>query len=1703
MPPKKRRVVTTARAEDGVPRAKRSCVVNRDAEAVEDSQLVVPALADGQPPDQVRGGTPPRRPTAVAEGSGQDNHGNSVSRTSAAAQPNAESITREEDLGASLPTCEPNLLNSPSIFASSRCDANATDRLADAIMNTLRAVREASFGEGNSRLLHRLTSAKRLPKFSGDPIEWSNFKEAYLLSAELGGYSGRENVARLFEALEGEARASVSALLATASDANVIIQTLELQFGNKHTIAEKIGRDINNLPDLENGKGNMGQFAAKLRSYVIALKSLDLVGYLHSPDLVKTVANKLPSALRYAFNRYAAEAGTEKTTLEKLADYVYKEAELAAATSIFDTDTPSTSFSRKPQIQKRQSRSRPAATYITTFDSRSSDKGHTNNSGQTGRINKCAICSRTNHKTWECREFARETISRRWALVKKNKLCFKCLGKGHANKQCTVLVSGPRKSINTFALLDEGSTITLIERQLAQEIGAKGPRQKFALKGINDREAVTMVCEKTLCKEIVEHVNSTENVTLQSYDNAQPRMLLGQDQWQLISTREFREVSRYMLGISRSLLGWTIHGSAPTGQRVDAFSGVETTQSSSSRKGRDQDDEERLDELVKQYFELDNFGVNELKKTRSEHEHAETILKNTTRRINGSWEVGLLWKKRQVPNADSLTTARKRLFSLEKKLDRDPEYSSLYYQEMNRFIEKGYAKRVYEILNNERVWYLPHFGVRNVNKPGKIRLVFDAAAKSEGLSLNDQLETGPDLLQSLPGVLIRFRQESVAVKADIKDMFLRVKVRQEDRGAQRFLWRGKARDVEPHVYEMTSLIFGAKSSPCSAMYIKDENAKSFANQYPGAAKSIIKNSYMDDFLASRATVQEAACLVRDVEKINVNANFEMHGWVSNEERALIGTSNRELSRNGENPLCTHKGERVLGLFWDTRSDTLGFNMGIAKIPKDLLNGKKIPSKREYLRVVMSVFDPLGFLSRLMLMSKILMQEIWRSGIGWDDQIRVEEQKGWLSWVKRLRDAREIRLPRCLSPNGTHYTKADLHVFCDASLKAYAAAAYLRFEVENAPARVAFIMAKTRVAPLKPMSIPRLELQAALLASRLARTVQKELEIEISRRVFWSDSITVIRWIKSEPRTRQVFVANRLGEIGELTESSEWRWVPSKLNPADDATRWSDELLWANQRWFAGPDFLRQEESAWPVEKRLNEEEKQKIDTLEVRKEFAFVTEAVTNFLPQTGKYLGWPGLLAVARRVQRYVDRWRGQPRSEMTHETVNFAERYWFREIQATIFGQELEALRNERKIHKGSRIAKLQPFVDEHGIMRANGRVINVEGFVFNNNPIILDGKHPATRLLVAEYHRRFYHANHDSVINELRQEFYIVGLRSTFRSLISKCSICKRRRGKPRNPIMSALPAGRVAYRQRPFSHCGVDYFGPMLVKIGRRREKRWGVLFTCLTTRAVHLELAHSLSASSAIMALTRLAARRGFPLIIYSDNGTNFRGASKELRDAIATMKTDEFRNHALQKKIQWFFNPPDAPHMGGAWERLIKSVKIALNAILRDQAPSEEVLNTLMLEIEHSINSRPLTHVSVDPQDKEALTPNHFLIGTSSGEIRLGRYDAQTECPRRQWKIAQFFADAFWRRWLREYLPGLIPRSKWCHSEESLKNGDIVLIAERQAPRNSWKIGKIVEVYPGSDEVVRVAKVRTVQGEFVRPTRKLIKIAGCDGKLDS
>ena len=388
---------------------------------------------------------------------------------------------------------------------------------------------------------------------------------------------------------------------------------------------------------------------------------------------------------------------------------------------------------------------------------------------------------------------------------------------------------------------------------------------------------------------------------------------------------------------------------------------------------------------------------------------------------------------------------------------------------------------------------------------------------------------------------------------------------------------------------------------------------------------------------------------------------------------------------------------------------------------------------------MSVFDPLGFLAPFTLKSKILMQEVWRSGIGWDDQLRDEEHTGWIAWLGKLRDIRDYRIPRCITPKANQRASAQLHVFCDASLKAYAAAAYLRFEKENAQAHVMLVTAKSRIASLKPLSVPRLELQAALLGSRLAKSVEGELDIRVTRRIFWFDFMTIIRWIKSEPRTKQIFVAHRLGEIGELTETSEWHWVPSGQNPSDDATRWTDSASQSHERWVSGPQFLRNPETMWPKEKPLSETNKKSIDELETRKDFIFtITYRPLEFsLPLM--ILGWQGLLIIGRRVRNAFNRWRKKSSESISVESINAVEEYWYRVIQTDCFAEEIRAIKNLRPIHKGSKLWKLSPFLDEHGLLRVCGRATKIVEYEFSNNPIILDGKHPATQMLIKEYHQR----------------------------------------------------------------------------------------------------------------------------------------------------------------------------------------------------------------------------------------------------------------------------------------------------------------------------------------------------------------------------
>jgi hypothetical protein len=333
-----------------------------------------------------------------------------------------------------------------------------------------------------------------------------------------------------------------------------------------------------------------------------------------------------------------------------------------------------------------------------------------------------------------------------------------------------------------------------------------------------------------------------------------------------------------------------------------------------------------------------------------------------------------------------------------------------------------------------------------------------------------------------------------------------------------------------------------------------------------------------------------------------------------------------------------------------------------------------------------------------------------------------------------------------------------------------------------------------------------------------------------------------------------------------------------------------------------------------------------------------------------------------------------------------------------------------------------KLSPALDSDGVIILRGRLDHLPATTIvplQKKPVILDGHHPFTKLLVMDYHVRAGHGGREYIANELRQKFWIIGLRGLVKKTWMQCQFCRNRRAKAAAPEMGQIPLERLQQCSRPFIHTGMDYFGPIEVTVGRSRQKRYGALFTCMATRAVHIEIAHSLDTDSAIMAIRRFVSRRGAPEKLFSDNGTNFHGAERELREALEQIDQEKMLTELTQKKTEWKFIPPNSPHMGGVWERLVQSVKRALYSTLKETAPRDEVLLTLMCEAEHMVNSRPLTFVSSDPEDPEALTPNHFLIGRTSANQSPGEFDDADLILRRRWKISQRLSDHFWKRWLR------------------------------------------------------------------------------------
>ncbi|XP_045023763.1 uncharacterized protein LOC123468196 [Daphnia magna] len=876
---------------------------------------------------------------------------------------------------------------------------------------------------------------------------------------------------------------------------------------------------------------------------------------------------------------------------------------------------------------------------------------------------------------------------------------------------------------------------------------------------------------------------------------------------------------------------------------------------------------------------------------------------------------------------------------------------------------------------------------------------------------------------------------------------------------------------------MTVHVFGAVSSPTSCIYALRKTAEDFGSRFPGVADAVFKNMYVDNYLDSTETEGEAIARLRDVSALLKCGGFNMVQWLSSSRSVLAAVDHSDLSRSLDLDADKLPIERTLGLLWNCQNDSFNFKSSIKIQAK---------TKREVLQEVASVFDPLGFLSPVVMTAKILLQDIWRSGADWDDPLPPTLLDIWTAWAKDLSSIASITIPRCfrLQEKPQYF---ELHVFSDASELGYGACVYLRAKYANGTFRLNLLLAKARVSPLRQLSIPRLELQGAVLGVRLCDSAVNELGPIASQVIYWCDSQTVLQWIHSKSCKYHAFVAHRITEILDSSAASQWRHVPGEMNPADDCSRGIPAThLTTQHRWFRGPDFLALPPSSWPSTGVIVEPSS---DDPEVSPAKWVGHIQVTNDHPVFNLIQNSSNLHKLKRIVAwllRFVNNRQINPKNRQCAPYVKAPElrdalRYIIRVDQRHFFDNEFLCLIKGRPVSTASSLANLTPFLDPHGVIRVGGRLQHASLPEDTKHPIVLSSDSQLSIMVITDMHELLIHATTEPTLHALREKYHVLHPRASINRVIRNCFTCKFRRSQPAPPLMGPLPASRLKTHLPPFTNVGIDFFGPLPVVILRRSVKRYGVMFTCLDCRAVHLEVADSLDINSFINAFSRFADRRGLPQLCYSDNGTNLVAGEQEINrilsrwnEADLVRKIEKLKN----QPIEWRFSPPVAPHFGGSWERLIKSAKTALRGILNDRSVTEDVLVTAIVGAEALINSRPLTHVSVDPNDFEAITPNHFLLLRAHPGCHLDSSPGSTTSSRRRYEQAQELITHFWNRWLREYVPNLIERRKWLRSRRNLAVNDLVLVVTPNSPRGSWPIGRVFNVHQGPDGVVRSADVK-------------------------
>lgn len=1578
----------------------------------------------------------------------------------------------------------------------------------------------------------------KIDPFDGNYEEWEQFRDIYEAMIHNSPLSEIDKFQRLNSLLTNKARRFIDKVKLTASNYKLVWEDLKKYYNNPRRIAASHVKGMLNIKTVQSETAD--QIRNVLSAFQGHIRALTTANLQHNAEIlqIELLLSKLDENTRM---KWEAKMTTVSTIpeLQELYDLIEKRIRILEV-------NPTLSRGANPQFRANRNK---VVTNIVTQNT----------------TNECPIC-KAEHRVYACKKLINAVPEQRLLMVHEAKLCENCLRPNHFVKECyskgcrvrecdykhhSLLheaYSNPNPTVNLSpvltsltrpetvlatvlllvsdsegtnltvrALLDGGSQRNFMTHELCHKLRLTPQEEVVDISGIGKSTSSTnQSVEVQIRSHSSSHNDNINCLLMENITELLPQSRLDINDWNIPEDIKLADQKFYipgkidmllsasiffesLLGPIKSLgegkprlfetkFGWIIAG----GDFYGNISPKPATCQIVTHKA--------LNKQLEKFWVLEAFPDDENFRSKEDKECELHFIK-TTKQINNRFEVRLPFKLgRNELKDNNKKRAEACWLSNERQFSKDEKIRSMYNDFMEKYITLGHMTLVRP--NDKMQYFIPHHHVwKSGKKESKFRVVFNASSKSKpNLSLNDVLMVGPTIQQDLTSILMRFRTYRVAIVGDIEKMYRQVNVHTDDQVFQGIIYRSSP-DKPLQSYKLTTLTYGTAPAAFLATRCLKEAVERKRDKYPVTSSRIFDDFYVDDLISGSQSSKCAIQYVKDAQAILIDSGFPIKKFLSNDS-IVMNSIPPELRADESTSidLQMETSTKTLGMTWNPKADTFKF------ITSDF---NDTYTKRSILSDIAKLFDPLGLVGPIVVTAKYFMQQIWKAGLDWDENLPPILENKWRKYKTTFCQIETIDIERCITSKSADIN--DLFGFADASEICYGACVYLvRYNMNNTHTTTQLICSKSRIAPVKTKPIPKLELSAALLLAELINVVKRTLNININRIKYFTDSMIVISWLKKDPSNWKPFVANRTSKIQELSDIDSWFHVSTNQNPADILSRGCDPIeLKSKSLWWNGPEeFIIQmiNENIQPNIQEIKSDDMNVISN--ERKPVVMFTANCTNELYDElfTKYSCFEKIMRITSILLRFTNNCRARPNESKTTGQVSYheltsAEQLWARIVQQNEFSSELSKIKLNLAVT--GKLSSLAPYWDHNeNLMRVGGRIDKANLPIGRRHPIILPEKSRFTILLFQTAHKRLLHAGPRSLLNHIRNKWWPINGKRIATSTVHKCITCFRVQPQFQKQIMGNLPSYRIN-PSKPFLNTGVDFAGPIttLQHEGQRcriTKKSYVCLFVCCSSKAVHIEPVTALTTEALMACLKRFIARRGAVLNIYSDNGLNFVGANNEIQRIITQQETKDTMSHQFPY-LNWEFIPASSPHMGGIWESNIKSMKTHLYKVMGKTLLNLEQFTTLLYQIEACLNSRPICVLSNSIDDLRILTPGHFLTFDSLIAIPEQNLTEINSNRLKKWCQIQRMVQQFWKYWQTDYLDSLQKRYKWKEEKQNLKVNDVVLVKDDNCKPTYWSYGRVLELFPDENGKVRFVKLIINGHETKRTVHKLCRLPLQDG----